>query len=256
MARLIYQPKGKAKEYCAWACNLYNGCSNKCEYCYNRHCPAAKLLGKDEPTIKGGMDLPAAFEVFSNELMRFRDRIIGDGEGLHFCFVSDPMIRETRDLNRMCIDLTVKSGVTVQVLTKQADWVDDTAWREILREIAQRGQQKLIRFGFTLTGMDELEPGASSNGARINAMKVLHDDLHFPTWASIEPVIDIAKSYDMISKAWFCCDEFRIGLLSGKKQYTRYDINKFIEEVDALNVSGTKKIILKDSVLKFLKAGR
>lgn len=32
--RCIYQPKGAAKEYGAWACNLYNGCSHHCDYCY------------------------------------------------------------------------------------------------------------------------------------------------------------------------------------------------------------------------------
>lgn len=32
--KAIYQPKGAAREYSAWACNLYNGCSNQCDYCY------------------------------------------------------------------------------------------------------------------------------------------------------------------------------------------------------------------------------
>lgn len=44
----IYQPNGAAAEYSKWACNLYNGCTNRCEYCYNRHGLAHNCLGMDE----------------------------------------------------------------------------------------------------------------------------------------------------------------------------------------------------------------
>ena len=39
--KVIYEPKGKAKEYSPLACNLYTGCSHACLYCY---CP--KILNK------------------------------------------------------------------------------------------------------------------------------------------------------------------------------------------------------------------
>ena len=31
---IIYEPKGRAQEYCKLAANLYSGCSHACEYCY------------------------------------------------------------------------------------------------------------------------------------------------------------------------------------------------------------------------------
>ena len=34
--KVIYEPKGRAKEYAELAVNLYNGCSHGCEYCYAR----------------------------------------------------------------------------------------------------------------------------------------------------------------------------------------------------------------------------
>lgn len=31
---IIYEPKGRAKEYCELAANLYRGCGHGCRYCY------------------------------------------------------------------------------------------------------------------------------------------------------------------------------------------------------------------------------
>ncbi len=32
---IIYEPKGRAREYCEWAANLYRGgCGHGCKYCY------------------------------------------------------------------------------------------------------------------------------------------------------------------------------------------------------------------------------
>lgn len=34
---IIYEPKGRAREYSPYACNLYIGCSHRCQYCYAPH---------------------------------------------------------------------------------------------------------------------------------------------------------------------------------------------------------------------------
>ena len=31
---VIYTPKGKAREYSPYACNIYIGCNHGCKYCY------------------------------------------------------------------------------------------------------------------------------------------------------------------------------------------------------------------------------
>lgn len=249
MGKIIYQPKGKAREYSPWAANFYNGCSNRCDYCYNRHCQAKALLGKDEPTLKKSLeDEGNAFKVFCKELDKVKERIIKDGS-LHFNFVSDPCLPETWGLNWDCIQYAMSEGVQCQLLTKRAEVADylfnaDDATLDLLC-------QKHLKVGFTLTGMDELEPGASTNEQRIEAMKKIHG-MGLQTWASIEPVISIKQSYKMICKTWEFCDEYRIGLLSGKKNYSPMDVLDFMDHVYGLS-KGEKAIIWKDSVNKYIE---
>ena len=93
----IYQPNGAAAEYSAWACNLYNGCTHRCSYCYCRRGILAHTIGGDVPVIKkqlGGTP-EKAFTIFSKELMTYREQIIADG-GLFFSFSTDPMLRGVR----------------------------------------------------------------------------------------------------------------------------------------------------------------
>lgn len=248
---VIYTPEGAAAEYAKWACNLYNGCSNKCDYCYNRHSRSKNLVGKDEITPKKGYTDEQLFTQFKKELDKWRELIIADG-GLHFNFVSDPCLPETYMLNLRCIKYSIEQCVPVQILTKMHEWVTYPEWRELIVSQFLNERRSLIKFGFTLTGMDELEPGASTNAQRIEAMQLLHN-FGYQTWASIEPVINIPKAYIVINKAWSLCEEFRIGLVSGrKKEYSPEDVRQFIDEVDSLNVGGKKTIIRKNSVLNFI----
>ena len=102
-----------------------------------------------------------------------------------------------------------------------------------------------IAFGLTLTGHDELEPNASTNAERIEAMRKLHE-AGFKTWASIDPIIDFESSSDMIGATMDFCDLYKFGLESGKK-YDRKELFSFIENI-LLQVKS--KIYFKDSLLK------
>lgn len=167
-----------------------------------------------------------AFNIFKSELKRWMPMIIADG-GLHFNFVSDPCLPETIVLNWRCIDYALSQGVPAQVLTKRADWLGHPAVQNALCN------KSLMRVGFSLTGCNELEPGASSNEERIWAMQALHE-AGIWTWASIEPIIDPQRSLEMVSKTIGCCDHFKIGILSGKKSYTPEQIRCFMSAVNAL----------------------
>lgn len=249
--KLIYQPSGAAAEYAKWACNLYNGCSNKCEYCYNRHSQGKNLLGKDDPTIKGGMSEFEVYSIFCKELSKFKDDIIRDG-GLFFSFVSDPCIPETMELNLRCIKHCICNYVPVLMLTKNADWIYSALWHGLFTFMGDLDIKYLINFGFTLTGRDDLEPGASSNKKRLEAIAGL-DNWGFRTWASIEPIIDPFTSYDMFKQALPYCEEFRFGLNSLKKNYTKHQIIDFKAKVEEANQEYGCKLVWKESVRKFIE---
>ncbi|MBI9055500.1 MAG: hypothetical protein JEY96_16880 [Bacteroidales bacterium] len=247
--KAIYNPGGKAREYSEWAVNFYNGCSARCEYCYNRKGRSAKVLGGDKPTLKKTLiDENTAYEIFKRELYDHGKEI--QKTGLFFNFVSDPMLPETFLLNSMAMRLCVTNNIPVKILTKQTWWVD-----EFIREENHNGTiwnctgtKDKFFIGFTLTGHDELEPGAARNQERIIAMHKLHNH-GFKTWASIEPIIDFVSARDMIIRTLGYCDLLKVGLQSGKK-YDVVEAQSFVEWLDELQ---TPKIYLKESLQKLTR---
>lgn len=250
--KALYQPSGKAAEYSPWAVNFYTGCSNDCEYCYCKRGVMSKTW-ENKPHLKKCFDseLHAAV-VFVGELKRNLEE--ARKSSILFSFTTDPMLPETKELTYICLIEAIRLGVPVKILTKRADWLlsDKT---KILKDRYIQDNMENIAFGFTLTGCDEQEPGASNNSQRIAAMKELHDK-GFKTWASIEPVIEISKSIEMIESTLDFCDLYKVGLLSGCKKdyYNPIELDNFYTILSELSVE--HKIYLKDSFLKELNMNR
>ena len=244
--KTIYQPSGKAGEYSAWACNPYVGCPNECEYCFNRYGRNAAVVGGTEVRLRKALgDEKTAYSIFCSDLLKWRSEIIASGSYLHFTFVSDPCLPETIDLTWRCITFALSQGVPVQVLTKRADWLGHPAVQEALTKYPDN-----LKVGFTLTGRDDLEPNASPNAERIEAMRKLHDELGVTTWASIEPIITPSLSFSMITQSMSFCDHYKIGIRSGQREYTPGDIRDFIRKVTGL---GLKSVMWKKSLIAFAK---
>ncbi|OFY43984.1 MAG: hypothetical protein A2X18_07595 [Bacteroidetes bacterium GWF2_40_14] len=249
--KAIYQPAGKAKEYAEWACNFYVGCSNGCDYCYLKKGRGAAILGGNVPTLKKCFkDEVHALEVFEMELKANLPEL--QKHGLFFSFSTDPMLPETIAMTYQALVVCSKFKIPVKILTKVEKFID----LKIFEIDGNKGCSIFdlpnnakcnIAFGFTLTGHDELEPGASTNQERIEAMKKLHD-AGFKTFASIEPVIDFKSSIEMIVRTAGICDLLKIGLESGKK----YDKNELFNFMNAVIFIArrTRKVYFKDSLLK------
>lgn len=257
MSKAIYMPKGKAGEYAKYACNFYVGCSNDCNYCYCKRGLLGHAMGAPVPTLKKCFkDEEHAVSIFLREMHANIEEY--RKHGIFFTFTSDPLLPETKAITYCAIEGAVRNGVPVKILTKRADFINDdmmlrlTSWRN------------LIAIGFTLTGCDELEPYASANAERIHAMRVLHAR-GFKTFASIEPVISIGKSRHMIEHTLGFCDLYKIGLLSGHKDYTKYDVMDFIADVNHIicinsysfpDFEPQIKVYWKDSVLEYIGMNR
>lgn len=257
--RAIYQPKGAAREYSRWACNLYNGCSNRCDYCYCRRGILAHTLGVDEPVLKKsvGRTSKDAFETFSKELALYGRYIVRDGTGLFFSFSTDPMLPHELPLTVKCVGECVDKDVPVQILTKESYWVFGV--NDFIDNLFTKWYDRNIRIGFTLTGHDELEPGADSNNSRMVAcLYLMHNGVD--TFISLEPVVDFKSSLSVIrtfiDDYKTCPPEFRIGLMSGvdkEKYYNREECGAFISEVKKLAAENDFAVKWKDSIVKYYK---
>lgn len=247
--KAIYNPSGKAGEYAAWACNFYVGCSNGCEYCYCKKGILAPVMGQDIPQLKKCFrDESHALEVFEKELKQNLSEL--QKHGLFFSFTTDPCLPETYFLTLPAMGYCLNNFIPVKILTKCTDWIEDFLDRPHLPQ-----DHKLIAFGFTLTGHDELEPNASTNAERIEAMQQLHKAV-FKTFASIEPVIDFESSMKMIEASMNHCDLFKIGLESGRK-YDKKEALEFYVRVNLmLSCRSEAKAYWKDSFLKLIGTDR
>ncbi len=250
--KAIYTPTGKAGEYAKYACNFYTGCSNGCTYCYLKKGISAKVLGGDKPTLKKCFrDGVHAISVYFDELFdKATDQPKADIEkhGIFFTFTSDPCLPETAPLNFAVINQTLALGVPVKILTKCTAWIDTEQGAGLL---ANPMAKYRLAVGFTLTGRDDMEPNAAPNAERIKAMKRIHD-MGILTFASVEPIIDIEASLQCILDTLGFCDLYKIGLMSGKRDYDKDELLSFIDGVDALIWDAGAKVYWKDSIRKFV----
>ena len=250
--KAIYQPSGKAAEYSAWACNFFTGCSNDCEYCYCKRGVMSHVWSTKPQLKKCFKSIEHALLVFDGE----KAANIGAlrKNGILFSFTTDPMLPETFEVTLRAAALAVMSGVPVKILTKRADWLDTSMWASM--EPLFLGHKDKIAFGFTLTGFDDKEPGASTNDERIEAMRELHG-LGIKTFASIEPIITPAMSRNMIEATRGFCDLYKVGVISGKgKDFYNHKHMTHFWDFLAEQMRAGHKIYIKDSLLKYFNLKR
>ena len=244
--RVIYSPKGKAGEYAENAANFFVGCSNGCTYCYLRKGRGAKVLGGNRPELKKTLrEYPFAIDIFKNELLKHKEEL--QKTGLFFSFTTDPLLPETERLTRQAVGVCQRHGVPVKILSKCAEGINGFI---DFAEASEGWDLSRIAIGSTLTGCDELEPNASPNAARVSVLA--RAKRHgFPTFASIEPVVDFDKAFAIIKLAFPFVDLFKIGLLSGGK-FKQRDVFWFITSVHTffMEKSPTARIYWKDGILK------
>ena len=246
MSKAIYKPKGKAGEYADWACNLYVGCSNNCSYCYCKKGLLSHAMGGPEAKLKACFkDEENAFEVFKKELHANLEEL--RKSSLFFTFSSDPLIPETRELNVRCIKYAIENGVKVQVLTKNADFYLDEKMESFVFETPR----DMVAFGFTLTGRDDLEPGASTNKARCCAMDMLYD-LGYRTFASLEPVVEPARTAEIADEIFPFCDMVKVGLMSGvpASYYNREDVVMLANHIAKYYINEAAPIVYRSGYMK------
>lgn len=214
---VIYEPKGRAKEYCDLAVNLYKGCGHGCKYCY---APAATRTDREQ-FYRNPEPRKEVIEKLSKQLKKqsFKGPVL-------LCFTSDPYqpINEEYDLTGQAIRHLKANNVLIEVLTKGG--------RRAEKDLHRLGTRDKI--GCTLTFINnqdslEWEPGAALPAERFSLLKKAKES-GVKTWVSLEPVIDPEQSLKIIEETHEYIDLFKIGKLNHHEMAKGIDWSKFANQ--------------------------
>jgi DNA repair photolyase len=231
---IIYEPRGKAREYSDLAVNLYTGCSHACRYCY---CPA--ILRK---TIDAWASDPQPRKGILRELERDAKKLHGDPREILLSFMSDPYHSdEAARLTREALQLLEQCDLRVQVLTKGGR--RSTQDFDILSRNRWKYGTTIIFRSETLR--EQWEPGAPPIAERVDAVRQAHAMGIF-TWVSVEPVVDPVEAIHVVETLRGEVDLWKIGKLNhDREREAAIDWHRFLVDVEAALV-GHHYLIKKD----------
>lgn len=213
---VIYQPKGRAAEYCKWACNLYRGCGHGCSYCY---APLATRRTREHffvPEVRNDilkkLEQDAAYQSESE----MNDNIL-------LCFTCDPYqpIEEELFITRGALEILSRYNLKATVLTKGGH----RALRDI--DLWKNGWEFASTLTFVNNDDSKLwEKNAALPQDRIGTLKEFHD-CGIYTWVSLEPVIDVEQTLELIDITHEFVDKYKVGVLNYRKEALKMDWTDF-----------------------------
>lgn len=208
--KVIYEPKGRAREYAKIACNLYTGCSHGCKYCY---APACLRKGRNEfhGNVAPRKDIIKNLEKDAASLPeRYK------GYEILFCFTTDPYqpLEASAGITRQALEIAKYYGLHNKILTKGRI--------DLIRRDLQLMKEARTNLGVTICFTNdalrkEWEPNASPIEERFELLKEAHS-MGIETWVSLEPVIDPDQALSVIRKAAPYVDSWMIGKLNHMKE--------------------------------------
>lgn len=235
---VIYQPKGRAREYSPYALNLYMGCTHKCKYCYAPSCiQKAKESYYEKPLPRKNL-----LENLEKELQKNRPT-----EQVLLSFIGD-VYCETQDeneLTRNVLKTLSENHVPTAVLTKGG-------YRSLKDIDVLKTFENHIHVGATLTFYNEKlsrewEPGAADPIERIEVLSELRKN-NITTFASFEPVIDKEESLKLIDETLKleCVDIYKIGKINHNKEVEEsIDWNDFLQKAIERIREAKKRVYVK-----------
>lgn len=201
--QVIYETKGRAREYNELAINLFTGCGHMCTYCYG-----ADVTHQDRKQFDNNPRARVTPEDVYNSAKIYRNN--GETRRVLLCFVTDPYqpIEQLTQLTRDCIKALHSAGLNVIILTKGGN--------RSIRDFDLLNSKDA--YATTLTLIDEKqsiywEKNAGLPQERINALKLAHDK-GIETWVSFEPVLDPAQTEALLLQTYKFVDHYKVGTLN------------------------------------------
>jgi len=236
---IIYEPRGKAREYSALAANLYKGCAHGCRYCF---APAATFTPRGEFSSPGYIrPRPDVLKALAKEA----EALAGDPRLILMSFTSDVYqpVEKTLKITRRALEILAANNLRPQILTKAGPWAIERDGELLARA---RGI-----WAATLTTDDpaessEWEPGAALPAERIEALR-LAKGASLETWVSLEPVINPKAVYRLIDATAGFVDLYKVGKLNYHPRAKEIDWAEFLARVEArLDAHGSRRYIKVD----------
>ena len=222
---VVYEPKGRAREYSELACNLYLGCTHGCRYCYAPAC--MRTTGENWHSVV--RPRTKVLELLERDASKLR----GDQRRILFSFLSDPYqpLERKERLTRQALGIVCKYGLKSQILTKgSVDLIDEDL------SLIKKANTHL---GITISFSDdktrqEWEPEASPISDRLALLKQAHKAAIF-TWVSLEPVIDPEQALAVINMAHKYVRFWKVGKLNHMKEFeNKVNWSKFLLDAECL----------------------
>lgn len=203
MKQVIYETRGRAREYNELAINLFTGCGHNCIYCYG-----ADVLHQDKETFEKHPKIRVTPLDIQRSAREWRAR--GEARRVLLCFITDPYqpLEQETQLTRKIIMALHDADLNVIILTKGG-----------LRSV--RDFDLLTpkdAYATTLTCLnpkDSLywEPHAALPDERLQALKLAHDK-GIETWVSFEPVIYPSNTMKWVMMTWDIVGHYKVGTMN------------------------------------------
>jgi len=228
--RAIYEPKGKAREYAALACNLYTGCPHGCRYCYGPTLPNPAKKGLTMQQWRAQWhSKTVARDGIHGALVRDCRRMYhnGDTRPVLLCFACDPYPPDepeykdgnwpNQGMTRQALHIMAGHGATPIILTKGGT----RACRDFdILKAAGGWFGQTCSWGNDYEQAETWEPNAASIFVRF-AARQLAAEKGIKTWWSVEPVLDTDQAFKFIHGPGRLADHLKLGKLSGYDPWTR-----------------------------------
>ena len=247
--KVIYEPRGRAREYAPLAVSLYRGCAHGCLYCF-----APNVLHRTREDFLNA--LPREFVIEDLEKDLYKMMLAGDDREVLMSFTTDPYqpIEDELLLTQDAIKLFMRYGRRFSILTKAG--LASTRDFSLMKRYRDR-----CRYGTTLTlwgpEQEHWEPFAAKTQDRIHALCIAHG-MGIPTWVSMEPLINPAHSLDIIQATLPFVDEYRLGTLNHINrldyQLPEPDLKLYLEDALVILQREKKEYIIKEDLLKAARA--
>lgn len=244
MTTIIYEPRGRAKEYSELAANLYSGCDHGCVYCY-----APLATRKKRDTFIHSKPREGVLNKFLDDAIELEKQ--KETRPILLSFTTDPYqkIDEKYQLTRDAIRILHKHNLKVSILTKGGKRSERDF--DLLST-----HPELSEYGTTLVFVDESyrkinEPEAATTEERISSLKKAHARGIF-TYVSLEPVWFPADALKLIDLTHKFVDFYKVGKLNYNTQQHNVDWKKFREDVISRLEKYEKKYYIKKDLEKYL----